>query len=79
MGKEKDELKILYCVGMVFLLIVTTFVPLSQSDFILPPWGGGMVHQDPSMSENIWLPGDLILLFLIFIAFMIDIFTSGPY
>ena len=56
MEKERNEWKIVYCIGVVFLLIVTTLLPLGQSDFILPPWGGGMVHQDPTMSENIWLP-----------------------
>ncbi|MCX6666526.1 MAG: hypothetical protein NT038_10810 [Euryarchaeota archaeon] len=56
MRKEWNELKIVYCIGAVFLLIATMFVPLGQSDFILPPWGGGIVHQDLSMSENLWLP-----------------------
>ncbi|MCX6666528.1 MAG: hypothetical protein NT038_10820 [Euryarchaeota archaeon] len=52
MKKERNQLKIVYCIGAVILLIATTSVPLGQSDFILPPWGGGMVHQDLTMSEN---------------------------
>ncbi|MCX6666201.1 MAG: hypothetical protein NT038_09140 [Euryarchaeota archaeon] len=47
MKKERNELKIVYCIATVFLLIAITFVPLSQSDFIVPP--GGMVHHDLQM------------------------------
>jgi len=49
-------MKIIFCIWAILLLIITTFIPLSSSDFILPPQGGGMVHCDPQMSDNIRLP-----------------------
>lgn len=56
MKKERSELKIIFCIGAIILLIMTAFLPLVLSDFILPEEGGGMVHCDPQMSENIRLP-----------------------
>jgi hypothetical protein len=56
MKKERNELKIIFCIGAIFLLIITAFLPLGLSDFFLPPQGGGMVHCDPQMSDNIRLP-----------------------
>ena len=56
MKEERNNLKIIFFIGAVILLVVITFLPLGLSDFILPSWGGGMVHCDPQMSENIWLP-----------------------
>ena len=41
---------------MVILLLATALGPLGLGDFILPEWGGGVIHQAPDMSENIWLP-----------------------
>ena len=41
---------------MVILLLATAFIPLGLGDFILPEWGGGVVHQDLQMSKNIRLP-----------------------
>ena len=35
---------------------MTVFIPLGLGDFILPECGGGVIHQAPDMSENIWLP-----------------------
>ena len=37
MKKDRNELEIVYCIGAVFLLIATIFMPLGQSDFIIPP------------------------------------------
>ncbi|VVB60996.1 Uncharacterised protein [uncultured archaeon] len=56
MKEEKYNLKIIFCIGATILLVITTFLPLCISNFILPPQGGGMVHCDPQMSENIRLP-----------------------
>ena len=38
------------------MLIVISFLPIVQSDFILPEFGGGMVHCDPQLTDNIRLP-----------------------
>lgn len=56
MKKERNELKIFYFIGVAILLLAAALGPLGLGDFILPEWGGGVVHQDPQMSENIWLP-----------------------
>jgi hypothetical protein len=56
MKKGTNKMKIIYCIGAVILLVVIVFLPLGLSDFILPQQGGGMVHCDPQMSDNIRLP-----------------------
>jgi len=56
MERFRNSLKKIACFIAIMLLIVTTLYPLVLSDFILPEWGGGMVHSDPQMSENIRLP-----------------------
>jgi len=56
MRKDRYSLKKIFCFIAIILLIVTVFHPMVLSDFILPEWGGGMVHSDPQMSENIRLP-----------------------
>lgn len=47
------------------LLCIVTFLTITslahgnengQNDFILPSWGGGMVHCDPQLTDNIRLP-----------------------
>jgi len=52
-------------IGAVILLVIMAFIALAsiaygngngQDDFILPPWGGGMVHCDPQLTDNIRLP-----------------------
>ena len=40
-------------IELVVLLSAAAFFPLCEGDFILPSQGGGMVHCDPQMSENI--------------------------
>jgi hypothetical protein len=58
-------MKWMLCVCAVILLVIIAFLPLQSMkaedgstlrDFILSPNGGGMVHCDPQMSENIRLP-----------------------
>ena len=56
MKKERKEMKITFCIGTVILLMVTAFTPLVLSSFFLPPLGGGMVHCDPQLTDNIRLP-----------------------
>ena len=53
---EKNKGKIFFIIWAIILLISTAFLPICLSDFILPPLGGGMVHCDPQMTENLWLP-----------------------
>ncbi len=55
MKTKIDKLKVIFYIWASILLIVIGILPLGLSDFILPPQGGGMVHCDPQMSENIWL------------------------
>jgi outer membrane protein assembly factor BamB len=40
-------------IELIVLLSTAAFFPLCEGAFILPPQGGGMVHCDPQMSENI--------------------------
>jgi len=65
MKMEKNERKIVYSIVGVMLLSIMTFLTLTstanasdngQNDFILPPWGGGMVHCDPQLTDNIRMP-----------------------
>jgi hypothetical protein len=56
MNKRRNNLNIFFYMEVVILLIVIVFLPLGLSDFILPQQGGGMVHCDPQMSDNIRLP-----------------------
>ncbi|VVB60064.1 PQQ-like domain protein [uncultured archaeon] len=56
MNEEKYNLKIIFCIGATLLLAMTTFLPLCVSNFTLPSQGGGMVHCDPQLSENIRRP-----------------------
>lgn len=56
MKKERNDLKITFYIWVIILLIVTAFLPLGLSDFILPPSGGGMIHSDLQLSDNIRLP-----------------------
>ncbi|MBN1637427.1 MAG: PQQ-like beta-propeller repeat protein, partial [Ignavibacteriales bacterium] len=56
MKKYYSKRKRIFYILMTILLGVATFFPIAISDFYLPPLGGGMVHCDPQMSENIWLP-----------------------
>jgi hypothetical protein len=61
---KRKEIKKIFYIGAVILLLVTGFLSLVSiisgdeisDDFILPHWGGGMVHSDPQMSDNIRLP-----------------------
>jgi hypothetical protein len=63
MKDEKNIIKIICYIGAVTLfvmsflsLVLTVYGDVSgQDDFILPEWGGGMVHCDPQMSDNIRL------------------------
>ena len=57
--------KIIYSILPVVLLGIMTFLTLTSianarengpNDFILPPWGGGMVHGDPQLTDNIRMP-----------------------
>ena len=48
--------KILIEIVMVFLLTMIAIIPLGTGNFILPPQGGGVIHQDLNMSENLWYP-----------------------
>ncbi len=54
---RKEDLKKISCIVIEILLISIIFQPLSSGDFNLPPWGGGVIHQDPQTTENIRLPG----------------------
>ena len=56
MKKSRNVIKILLCVGTVVLLADVSFLAASENDFILPSWGGGMVHCDPQLTDNIRLP-----------------------
>jgi hypothetical protein len=65
MKKKRNEWKTMYCIGIVILLVIQSFLLLAsitfgkgvdQDDFILPPWGGGMVHCTPQLTDNIRLP-----------------------
>jgi len=42
-------------IELVVLLSLTAFFPLCEGDFVLPPQGGGVIHCDLAMSENIEL------------------------
>ena len=65
MKKEKNVIKIVCYIEAVVLLIIISFLTLTsiangngngQNSFILPSWGGGMVHCDPQLTDNIRLP-----------------------
>ncbi|PNX47480.1 MAG: hypothetical protein BV459_04355, partial [Thermoplasmata archaeon M11B2D] len=56
MKQKRRKGKNIFYILTISLLAVIAFLPLGLSDFILPPKGGGMVHMDPQMTENIWLP-----------------------
>lgn len=55
--KFKKDLKKILLFSLGVLLVANIFLPMCSGDFILPQWGGGVVHQDPQTTENIWLPG----------------------
>jgi len=51
--KEQHKLERILGMGFIAILTISAFLPLCKSDFILPPQGGGIVHCDLQMSENI--------------------------
>ena len=59
-----NKIKKIFCIGACVLLMVTAFlslVPITSGediieDFAIPTWGGGMVHCDPQLSDNIRMP-----------------------
>lgn len=53
MKKGRYNLKIIFCIGAILFFLVTIFLPSGLSNFILPEVGGGMIHCDPQMSDNI--------------------------
>jgi hypothetical protein len=63
MKEEKNIIKIICYIGSITLFIMSFLSLVStvygdvsgQDDFILPELGGGMVHSDPQMSDNIRL------------------------
>ncbi|MFH1100582.1 MAG: hypothetical protein V1726_00900 [Methanobacteriota archaeon] len=70
MNMKRKDMKRMFEAGFVVLLMVLVCVPLVSVEygqaaqhpqeierpFVLPPWGGGMVHCTPEMSDNIRLP-----------------------
>lgn len=65
MKKVRKKERIIGCIGAVVLLLVVMFLPLvstmsgdesGRNAFVLPSWGGGMVHCDPQLTDNIRLP-----------------------
>jgi PKD repeat protein len=65
MKNEKNVMKKIYCIVIVFFLVITSFFELvsmandygnGPNGFILPSWGGGMIHCDPQLTDNIRLP-----------------------
>jgi hypothetical protein len=65
MKLERNKIKIMCYFGAVIILFATSFLLIgslaygdesTQDDFILPEWGGGMVHSDPQLTDNIRLP-----------------------
>jgi hypothetical protein len=55
MKTKRNKIKIFLFIWASILLIVIGILPIGLSDFILPPLGGGMIHCDPQMTENLWL------------------------
>ena len=53
---NRNKLKIIFYIWASILFIIMASLPLGISNFILPPQGGGMIHCDPQMTENIRLP-----------------------
>jgi len=56
MTKVRKDYRLLFGMLVIALLIAISIIPISIGDFVLPSKGGGMVHQDQGMSENIRLP-----------------------
>ncbi|UCF49772.1 MAG: hypothetical protein JSU91_08485, partial [Thermoplasmatales archaeon] len=47
---------IITILSLIILLLTENTIAADEIDFILPEWGGGMVHSDPSLSDYISLP-----------------------
>jgi hypothetical protein len=65
MEKARKERRIGSCIGVVVVLLVVGFLPMvsiisgdesGRNVFVLPSSGGGMVHCDPHLTDNIRLP-----------------------
>jgi hypothetical protein len=56
MKTNRNKLRIILFIWASILLFTIGNLPIGLSDFVLPSQGGGMVHCDLNMSENIRLP-----------------------
>jgi hypothetical protein len=65
MNSARNQRNIVFSLSAVILLCAMVFLVLAstacgtepgQEGFPLPPWGGGMVHCDPQLTDNIRLP-----------------------